>query len=148
MRFKISTILELIVPLSIALLLAGCFGTGGGGPTYDGLWTVRYLGPTPAQIVQGATVACTLPTPLPTVTLVNGAGSTSQTDTCDNILTASGVATVVQSPKYTYLISVAVTLSTNVVNAQVNGVPFTGECISAHGCAAQAGTTSTLSLTR
>jgi hypothetical protein len=144
MRFKISMILELIIPFSLALFLAGCFG-GGGGSTYDGTWTVGYV--TSAPILNTGTASitgvCSVQNPLPTITLVNGTGSTSQTNSC-TFTPASGVA--ITQP-YIYLISVAINSSTNVVNAIVNGVPLTGQCISAYGCAAQAGT-STLSLTR
>jgi len=136
--------LELIIPLFVALLLPGCIG-GGGGPTYDGTWTALYVGPSPPPAGGGTTVACSVQNPLPTITLVNGTGSTSQLDTCRSSTPASGV---VDTRNYIYQISVAVTTSTNVVNAIVNGTPLTGQCISAYGCAAQGGTTSSLSLTR
>jgi hypothetical protein len=141
MRFKITSIVGLIVPVLAALLLAGCLTGGGGGPTYDGTWTVGYVDSsfTPPAAASGATVICTVQNPLPTVTLVNGTGSTSQTNTC--------VGTVSGPQSFIYLISVAITTSTSVVNAIVNGVPLTGQCISAYGCAAQSGTKS-LSLTR
>lgn len=141
MRFKITSIFELIVPVLIALLLAGCFTGGGGGPTYDGTWTAAYVDSsfTLPAAASGATVTCSVQTPLPTITLVNGAGSTKQTNTC--------IGTISGTQQFIYLISVAVTTSTSVVNAIVNGAPLTGQCISAVGCAAQSGTKS-LSLTR
>lgn len=131
MRFKITSIVELIVPVFIALILAGCF-TGGGGPTYDGLWNVAY---TDSSVTPASGVVCVESNPPATMTLVNGAGSTTQINYCT------------PGPNQLYLISVAVTTSTGVVNAIVNGAPLTGQCISAVGCSAQSGT-KLLSLTR
>ena len=140
MRFRITSIVGVVVPVLASLFLAGCL-TGGGGPTYDGTWTVGYVDSsfTLPAAASGATVTCTVQTPLPTITLTNGTGSTSQTNTC--------TGTVSGTQQFIYLISVAVTTSTSIVNAIVNGVPLTGQCISASGCAAQSGTKS-LSLTR
>jgi hypothetical protein len=131
MRFKKTLILELIIPFFIAFLLAGCFGDGG-GPTYDGTWKVGY---TDSGFSAGSGVVCTVSNPPATITLANGVGSTTQIDYCT------------PGPNYLHLISVAVTTSTGVVNAIVNGAALTGQCISAVGCAAQSGTKS-LSLTR
>ncbi len=146
MRFRITSIIGVVVPVLASLFLAGCLTGGGGGPTYDGTWTVGYVdsGFTPTPAVTGATVTCTVQTPLPTITLTNGTGSTSQTNTCISTTATSGV---VGTQTLIYLISVAVTTSTSAVNAIVNGAPLTGQCISALGCAAQSGTKS-LSLTR
>lgn len=142
MRFKLTMFLELTFSLLVVLLLAGCFGDGG-GPTYDGTWTAGYAdsGFTPT-VVSGVTPTCTVQTPLPTIKLENGAGSTSQLNTC-----TYSPPTVAPPIQYIYLISVAVTPSTGVVNAIVNGSALTGQCISAVGCGAQSGTKS-LSLTR
>ena len=150
MRFRITSIVGLIFPVLAALLLAGCLTGGGGGPTYDGTWTVSYVDssftPPTFLITSASGVSTTLPAscsvqnPLPTITLVNGTGSTTQTLNC----TGSAAN---QNQNFIYLISVAITTSTSVVNAIVNGVPLTGQCISAFGCAAQSGTKS-LSLSR
>lgn len=140
MKSKIALFLELTVALLFVSLLSGCFGDGGVA-IYDGTWTVGFVDsafvpPTPAS---GATVTCSVQTPLPTVTLVNGVGSTTQTDTCTDTTTGP--------QQFIYLISVAIENSTGAVNAIVNGSPLTGQCISSIGCSAQAGTGS-LSLTR
>lgn len=135
MRIKLTSIVELVIPTAITLLLVGCLAGGsGGGLTYDGTWTVLYAD---SGFSAGSGVVCA-PSPLATVKLVNGAGSTIQTDNC---IPATPVAS------YTYVISVAISTSTGVVNAIVNGVPLTGSCISSVGCSAQSGTKA-LSLTR
>ena len=87
MRFKITSIVGLIIPVLATLFLAGCLTGGGGGPTYDGTWTVGYVDSsfTLPAAASGTTVTCTVQTPLPTITLVNGTGSTSQTNTCTNL---------------------------------------------------------------
>jgi hypothetical protein len=120
--------------------LSGCFGDGGSSNAYDGTWTAVFVDSSvtlPPAAASGGSVACTLPLTLPTITLVNGIGSTSQTDPCFNSV-VSGLY---------YDISVAVTPSTGAVSAIVNGVPLSGQCISTHGCAANTATAS-LSLTR
>ncbi len=127
MRFKMTRLLALIIPSFIALLLTGCFGSGSNTPTYDGTWT--------ATVADSSfTPPCTLPPTLPTVTLVDGAGSTRQINSCT-------------TGQFLYLISVSITTSTGVVKAVVNGTTLTGQCVSAVGCGAQGGTLS-LALTR
>ena len=141
MKIKTTSFLQLTVPLFIVLLLSGCFGDGG-GTNYDGIWTVGYVDSSfvpPAAASSSVAVVCTVSTPLPTVTIVNGAGSTSQTNTC--------IGTVSDPQNFIYLISIAINASTGVVSAIVNGSSLTGQCISAKGCGAQSGTKS-LSLTR
>jgi len=140
MKFRITLFVELTISMFIVFLLAGCFGNGGSSSAYDGTWTAVFAdagtGLPPAA--SGATVSCTLPSPLPTITLVDGIGSTSQIDPCTG--TAGGVDAI-------YLISVAITPSTGAVKAIVNGGTLTGQCISTRGCPAT-GTMGSLSLTR
>lgn len=139
MKSKITLFLELAVSLIIVFVLSGCFGDGGSSKAYDGTWTAVFAdsgaGFPPAA--SGATVSCTLPSPLPTITLVDGIGSTSQTDPCTG---TGGVDAY-------YSISVAITPSTGDVNAIVNGGTFSGKCISTQGCAAT-GAMGGLTLTR
>jgi hypothetical protein len=139
MKSKITLFVELTISLFIVALLAGCFGDGGSSSAYDGTWTAVFAdsgsGLPPAA--SGATVSCTLPTTLPTITLANGIGSTSQLDPCTG---TGGVDAI-------YLISVAITPATGAVKAIVNGGTLTGQCISAHGCAAT-GAMGSLSMTR
>ena len=140
MKFRITLFLELTISMFIVFLLAGCFGNGGSSSAYDGTWTAVFAdsgtGLPPAA--SGATVSCSLPPTLPTITLENGIGSTSQIDPCTG--TAGGVDAI-------YLISVAITPSTGAVKAIVNGGTLTGQCISTRGCPAT-GTMGSLSLTR
>jgi hypothetical protein len=146
MKFKISLFLESAIALSIVLLLSGCFGDGGSSSAYDGTWNVSFVDSAfvPPTAASGATVSCTLKgyPVLPTITLVNGIGSTIQTDTCTG--TAAFPA---GNLDIFYLISVNITASTGAVSAIVGGGTLSGQCISSHGCAAHNGTAS-LSLQR
>lgn len=145
MKSKISLWLELGVVALVVSTLAGCFGDGA-APNYDGNWTAGYADSAfvPPASIGGATVSCGVSGVLPTITLVNGVGSATQWNRCDQVTAASGV---IASQGYVYLISVAVNTTTGAVNAIVNGGTLTGQCISANGCSAQNGTAS-LSLTR
>lgn len=136
-------ILELLIPSAIVFLLAGCFGSGGKSVAYDGTWTVAFADSSfvPPAAASGVAVSCTVQNPLPTVTLIGGAGSTSQRNTC------TGTATMSGTQSYIYLISVAINISTGAMSAVVNGSTLSGKCISKVGCAASNGTQS-LSLTR
>jgi hypothetical protein len=137
MKSKIALFLELAVASIFVSVLSGCFGDGGVA-IYDGTWTAGVADSAPITI-SGVAATCTVSMPLPTITLANGIGSTSQT----NICSASGVP----ATNFIYLVSVAVDNSTGVMNAIVNGSPLTGQCISSSGCSAQ-DTTLSLSLTR
>jgi hypothetical protein len=141
MKSKITLFLESAIALFVVLLLSGCFGDGGSSNAYDGTWTAVFTNSAAVlpPAASGQTVTCTLPTPLPTITLVNGVGSTIQRDPCYN--------TAVSPIDIAYVISVKVTASTGAMDAIVEGVPISGQCISAHGCAANTATAS-LSLTR
>ncbi len=137
MKSKIALFLELSLSLFIIALLSGCFGDGGTA-NYDGTWTAG-VADSATVTISGVAATCVVSMPLPTITLTNGTGSTSQI----NICSASGVAPT----NYIYLVSVAINDSTGVMNAIVNGAALTGQCISSVGCSAQAATLS-LSLTR
>lgn len=141
MKSKITLFLQSAIALFVVLLLSGCFGDGGSSNAYDGTWTAVYTDSAAVlpPAASGQTVTCTLPTTLPTITLVNGVGSTIENDPC--------YGTAVSPIVISYLISVKVTASTGAMNAIVEGVPMSGQCISTHGCAAHTGTAS-LSLTR
>jgi len=144
MKFKITLFLELAFSLFIVLLLSGCFGDGGSSSAYDGTWTAGFVDSAfepPAPATASGVVSCSVQNPLPTITLVNGIGSTTQTNPCTGTAAPSGTTNIV------YLISVKVTASTGAMSAIVNGGALTGQCISTHGCAANTGTAS-LSLTR
>ena len=138
MKSKITLFLELAISLFVVLLLSGCFGDGGSSKAYDGTWTATFA-PSAAALpaASGATVSCTLPATLPTITLVNGVGVTSQTDHCDG---TGGVDAY-------FSIGVAITASTGAVSASVNAATLSGNCISTQTCAAT-GTYGGLNLTR
>ena len=140
MKFRITLFLELTFSMFVVLLLSGCFGDGGSSAAYDGTWTAGYVDTAfvpPAAAASGA-VSCGLLT-IPTITIVDGIGSTTQTNRCTG--TAAG------TQDFIYFISVAIKASTGAVSAVVNGGSLSGTCISTHGCSAQNGTAS-LSLTR
>jgi hypothetical protein len=139
MRSKLAMLLELGVVAAIAAMLSGCFGDGA-TPSYDGVWTAA-VADSNTVTISGVTATCTVPT-IPTVTLTNGVGSFSQTDSC--VYTVSSVS---YTQPLIYLVSVAVTTSTGAVQAIVNGTTISGQCISSIGCAAQ-GSGYSLSLTR
>lgn len=142
MRFQMVLIAALIIPF----FLAGCGGSG--KSDYDGNWTASYTSVPVAGA--GQTVSCT--NPAATITLVNGSGSTKQTQTCvitttDTSTTPATISTTTQTTDF--LISAAINGSTGVMNAVVNGTPLSGTCISTVGCSAQAATgKGALSLTR
>lgn len=152
MLFKIS----FPVVFSIPLFLAGC---GGGDSTtpYDGTWDAVY--PALSQqssITSTQTVLCnTLPA---TLTIKDSAGSGTQTCTCVTslITSASGVpptTTVIGTQTTAAYISVSIKPNPasgqkDILNAIVNGVTHTGQCISNNACSAVSAAGDTLSLTR
>jgi hypothetical protein len=143
MKIKTITFLELTIPLFFVFLLSGCFGDGGSSATYDGIWTVGFTDSSfvkPAAAT-GAVVSCTVQYPMPQITIAEGIGSTTQTNTC------TGTAAPGGTENFIYLISVSINIPNGITTAIVNGSTLTGKCISPIGCAAQAGTQS-LSLTR
>ena len=103
MKFKIASILELVIPLSIlvALSLSACGGGGAYGSgtgAYDGTWSLNLKGYTlPAPLVSGDTVSCS--ERFTTVTITHGSGSTTEILDCIN------------APSPTYNIDIGVTLT-------------------------------------
>jgi hypothetical protein len=101
MKFKIASVLELIIPLSIALMLSAFLGCGGGGDggsaygnvAYDGTWTLTYKGYTkPDPAVSTDTVTCD-ETPA-TIEISHGTGQTTETITCQKAASATYYANV------------------------------------------------------
>ena len=139
MKSKITLFVELAISLFVVLLLSGCFGDGGSSKAYDGTWTATFA-PSAAALpaaASGQTVSCTLPATLPTITLVNGVGVTTQIDPCTG---TGGVDAY-------FSIGVAITASTGAVSASVNAATLSGNCISTQTCSAT-GTYGGLSLAR
>lgn len=146
MRFKII----LLAVFTSTLYLAAC----GGGYTnpYDGTWTAVYPVNVSSSITATQTIQCgTIPG---TLTIKDGAGTTTQYTTCTTtILATSGVPATTFPPQTdAYIIGVSiegtnVNSGKDVLNAIVNGVTFTGQCISTVSCSAVSGANS-LSLTR
>lgn len=138
----------------ISLLLASCGGGNDSAP-YDGTWAAVYpaLGK-PSTITSTQTIICS--TPAATLIIKDSAGTTIQTATCvtSNITSASGVpptTTVIGTQSTEAYISVSIEASPgqkDVLNAIVNGVTHTGQCISTRACSAVSAAGDTLSLTR
>lgn len=155
MRFKH---LLIVVP-SISLFLAGCGGAGAGGNTtpYDGNWSADYPALSQkSEITATQSVICNSP---PATLIINKSeGSATQTATCvtSTITSASGVpptSTVIGTQSTVAYISISISPhlaigSSDVVNALVNGVTHTGQCISNNACSAVSTAGNTLSLTR
>ncbi|MBI5890999.1 MAG: hypothetical protein HZB47_10005 [Nitrosomonadales bacterium] len=146
MRFKTTLMVALITPV----FLAGCFGSGGssnvGGTDYDGNWpNVAFVNPDVVDPAPGTNQTMICSQPPVAMTIVNGYGSTMQLRSCQAYTTGTSTPVGVQQNFY-YLISVSI-LPGNIVNAEVNGLPLTGKCLSPVGCYAVAGTAG-LTLTR
>lgn len=123
MKFKIASILELVIPLSVlvALSLSACGGGGGAYGTtraYDGVWNVQYA-ITPAA--GGASpVVCAGPVNTP-LTLTNGFGHTEPLTACEyGYLNATGWA------NYPTSVDVGVTYGNLASQSAVISVDVTG----------------------
>ena len=97
MKFKIASVLELAIPLSVAVILSLFLGCGGGGTygnvAYDGTWQLVYQGYSlPAAATTGATVTC-VETPA-TIVISHGTGRTTESITCQNAQVNNWIADV------------------------------------------------------
>jgi hypothetical protein len=136
MKFKIASVLELIIPLSVAVILAVFSGCGGGGGStygnvaYDGTWTLDYLGFTkPDAATTGALVTCAASTT--TIVISHGAGHTTEIITCQNALTNNWAADI------DVLITPAASGITATMQATVSGGGYdsAGYCMDRNVCA-------------
>jgi len=141
---------------SVSLLLAGC---GGGDNThpYDGTWEAVYPTADVSVISDTKVVVCS--TPAAVLVVNKSTGTTTQNTTCTTTLitpaTPTTPATSVTYPPQTtyYNISVhiepsAVSGEKDVMNAVVNGITLTGQCISTAACAAVSAAGDKLGITR
>jgi hypothetical protein len=139
MKFKITSVLELIVPLSIAVMLSAFLGCGGGGSygastAYDGTWSVNLKGYTYPAKNSASDVTCT--ERFTTIDIAHGFGSTTQIEDCLNTdYPVGGTAiSVTISPAMS---GVAVSGVEGTVDAIITGgAHITGTCISRVACAA------------
>jgi hypothetical protein len=149
MRFNVL----LLAVFTSPLFLGGC---GGGSSTnpYDGTWQAVYPPLSSASsITETKIVNCSNP-PAP-FTITDAKGSVTITATCTTTLIDPTTNTsTTYPPEVTYAnASVSIVPSQvfgdkDILNATVDGVPFTGECISTVACGATSATGETLGLTR
>jgi hypothetical protein len=139
MKFKITSILGLIVPLSIALMLTAFLGCGGGGAygdgttAYDGTWSLNLKGYTVPPTVDPLLPAAACSEEFTLIVIAHGSGTVTEQLTCTNTANPH------------YYIDIGVTLTpdatgtTGTVKLETTGggaSPATGVCISRETCTA------------
>jgi hypothetical protein len=141
MKFKIASILELIIPLSVALMLSAFLGCGGGGGSpygntahvYDGTWDLNLKGYTLPAKATGALgePACT--EEYTNIVITHGFGTTTEILDCVNTALPN------------YFIDIGVTLTPDasgiggtvlLENTGGGTSPSTGKCIDRVTCTA------------
>jgi hypothetical protein len=151
MRFNII----LLAVFTTSLFLAGCGGGGGSNP-YDGTWQAVYPPlSSPSSITDTKIVSCVNP-PVPFV-ITGAKGSVTLTATCktykiDNTVTPPTSTLIGTDTTYANA-SVSIVPSQvfgdkDILNATVDGVAFTGQCISTIACGAVSLAGDSLGLTR
>jgi hypothetical protein len=154
MRLKIILLSVVTVPF----LLSGCGGDNANA--YDGTWAAVYPAlSSPSSVTDAKTVYCSNP-PV-TLTIKDSVGSGQFNATCTTtIITKStdpvtGTVTTTSTTypdEVTYAnFSIIIAPKANekdVINAIVNGVTFTGQCISTIACSAVSSNGDTVSMTR
>lgn len=147
MRLKII----LLALITIPLFLASCGGNNAN--VYDGTWILVYpaLGKQ-SSVTPTQSIICN--NPPGTINIHNAAGTATVTASCTTTIAAtSGVpATSFTQGTYAY-ISVSITAAPDIkskdaFNAIVNGVIFTGQCLSTIACSAVSTAGDTISITR
>jgi hypothetical protein len=144
----------LLAAFTIPLFLAGC---GGGDNTnaYDGTWQAVYPPLSKDSTISDTkTVFCN--NPGGTLIIKDSAGTATLSATCTTTITVAGTPpTTTTYPAVTTYATVGVNIvaktgidQKDVLNAVVNGVTFTGTCISTVTCSAASTAGDTLSLTR
>ena len=149
-KMRLNIILLAVITLSILLTACG----GSNSNPYDGTWQAVY--PTlngTSTVTATQEIDCT---ETPGVLVIrDSAGSTTISATCTTTLIDSTTSppTYTPLPSVTSDVYVSVNIATNpsggndILHAVVNGVTFTGQCISTRACGAANGT-DTLGLTR
>jgi len=137
-------IITLLAGFTISLFLAGCGGDN--TQPYDGTWALLY----PAIATSSGSATCTnLPG---TITIQNatGTGTGTVTATCTTAA-ASGVPATTTYPYAIISVSIAAKTditSKDIFNAIVNGVTFTGQCLSTTACSGADTAGATISINR
>jgi hypothetical protein len=151
MKFKIASILELIIPVSMALMLSAFLGCGGGSSTspatpYDGTWSLNLKGYTvPTAVLPDTSVTCI---EAPTfIVISHGSGTISESISC------RGQPSNTMLPGFPGSLDIGITLAadgadatgnipiTGIVKLETTGggtFPSTGVCINRVTCAAGA----------
>lgn len=146
MQFKKVLFPAFILPL----ILSSCGGSN--SQPYDGNWTGIYISPdiTSTFSTTQTKVCNTVPAAL---VIDKAKGTATQYTTCTTtLIDGNGVQTIYAPQTFAYFISINIEASKiagnkDVLNAIVNGVSYTGECISTIACSAES-VTSSLSFTR
>jgi len=151
MRFNII----LLAVFTSPVFLAGCGGGSSSNP-YDGTWQAVYPPlSSPSSVSDTQIVSCSNP-PTP-FTITDAKGSVTITATCETYQidksTSPPTSTLIDTATTYANASVSIVPSQvfgdkDILNATVDGVPFTGECISTIACGAASTTGDTLGLTR
>jgi hypothetical protein len=123
----------MLITVLFACLFSGCLnGLGNQGNPYDGVWNPVYTDK--SVVANSASVVCNETYNPPSVTINNGSGNFTMIETCT--YTAAAASGVPVTNSNAWVIGVAIN-NVGVVNANVNGVPITGQCSSLTICSAQ-----------
>ena len=123
MRFQIT-----LFAAFISILLTACGGDPGGHNPSDGIWTISYL---PGQT--GPNTTCSVPTS--SITLNNGSGTITLTETCI-VDTVDSTGNITSTKTVTTSLLTAVDITSG-LKAIINGQDYSGSCVSPNGCSAQ-----------
>ena len=158
MKFKIASILEFVIPLSVAGLMLSAFsGCGGGGDhgsgkrVYDGEWTLKFwtetLYPVGAS-APGGVVSCNdAGLPWVPLTITHGYGKTTWYSDCTGV-PSYGDPTGASGSSWTWVITIDINVS-GVVAASVNGNQSgEGTCQDLYTCSATIAGTAPIGMMR
>jgi hypothetical protein len=153
--------MRLLTVFVVSLLLTACGGGDNTNP-YDGTWTAAYPPLNSASTISDTkTVICNNPGTTLIIKDSKGSGTlsatctttiiTTSTDPTTGAVTTSSTTYAPQVSNVNFSVSIVAKQNINdkdVLNAQLNGATFTGQCISTISCSATSAAGDTLGLTR